>query len=201
MAHKDVDFTEVTSSLLVGADLSPDEDEAEWQLDRLVTKYGVTAIMDVREEVDDWDFVKQHYPEVAYCWNPADDHGGELPEAWWWKGLWFARASLAGGMGRRLYVHCHMGVNRSPSMAYAVLVDYYGMHHVDAYKLIREKRPDAFAIYSDQVLPLLDRQFGQRNKRALRNYMAQDHSHDDIVKVVGRKRKEEGRYAGIRSRY
>ena len=44
-------------------------------------------------------------------------------------------------------VHCHMGINRGPSMAYAMLLDA-GYDVVEALDMIRKARPIAGIIYA-----------------------------------------------------
>jgi predicted protein tyrosine phosphatase len=69
------------------------------------------------------------------------DRAEAVDHAWFDAGVAAARRLLAERDGR-LLVHCHMGVNRGPSMAYAVLLDA-GWDPVAAIEAIRRARPIA----------------------------------------------------------
>ena len=51
----------------------------------------------------------------------------------------------------RLLVHCHMGVNRGPSAAFAILLAL-GWDPFDALDAIRDARPIAYIAYAEDVL-------------------------------------------------
>ena len=61
-------------------------------------------------------------------------------------------------------VHCHMGVNRGPSMALAMLLDE-GWDVVDALNAIRDARPIAGVIYAKDAV----RAVGARKGRSERD--------------------------------
>ena len=65
--------------LLVGGDLSLDDDEAVAQLEELRSA-GVTHVVDVRVEADDSSFVAEHAPEVQYLHLATSNSaaGGDL---------------------------------------------------------------------------------------------------------------------------
>lgn len=46
--------------------------------------------------------------------------------------------------GKNVLVHCKAGVNRSPTVVIAYLVQYHDMSVQDATKLVREQRPAAY---------------------------------------------------------
>ena len=54
-------------------------------------------------------------------------------------------------LGGKAFVHCHMGVNRAPSMAYRMLLDS-GHDHIEALELIRDARPIAGIIYAPAAI-------------------------------------------------
>ena len=181
--------------LLVGGALSPAEMVARAQLDDLRAK-GVTDILDCRIEWSDEDLVADHAPSMRYHHLGVDDDGGRQPLEWWRTGLEIAHQVLA-EPDASLLVHCHMGVNRGPSMAFAVLVDVLDMEPVEAYRLIRTRRPQAYAIYAVDGLRAI-RTLGNRSIRsadipALREHMAQDHTDADIIATIGRIRRAEAR--------
>jgi hypothetical protein len=53
--------------------------------------------------------------------------------------------------GKKVFVHCHMGINRGPSTAFAILLDQ-GMAPEQAFDLIRAKRPIAAVYYAEDAL-------------------------------------------------
>ncbi len=120
------------------------EQLAEWQA------AGITDILDVREEWSDADLVADHAPEVTYHWLGTNDDGRGQAAEWYAQGVAIARRVLA-HPDRRLLVHCHMGVNRGPSMAYAILLGL-GEDHIAAMEQIRAARPIAATIYAPDAL-------------------------------------------------
>ena len=110
----------VTDHLLVGGDLDArDNDLAERQLAELV-EIGVTHVVDVRLEWDDFDFVAQRASDIAYLHHGMDDAGQRVPGEWFDEGVgWIVAALEEGGT---VLAHCHMGINRGPSLGYAVLL-------------------------------------------------------------------------------
>lgn len=138
----------VTPDLLVGGDLSAAPSVARLQLDELVA-LDVTHVFDARVEWSDEDAVRRHAPHVAYHHVGIDDRGQAVPHAWFDDVV--ARALAALDAGGRLLVHCHMGVNRGPSLAVAVLLGI-GWDVVDAMDAVRRARPIAAMAYAEQAL-------------------------------------------------
>jgi predicted protein tyrosine phosphatase len=52
---------------------------------------------------------------------------------------------------RRIVVHCHMGVNRGPSMGFAILLAL-GWDPIEALDAIRAARPIARVLYADDAI-------------------------------------------------
>lgn len=78
-----------------------------------------------------------------------DDAGQQVPDAWFDAGVdWVVDALDDGGT---VLTHCHMGINRGPSLGFAVLLAQ-GVDAVDALDLIRAARPVAFVAYADDAL-------------------------------------------------
>ncbi|GAB3089171.1 protein-tyrosine phosphatase family protein [Nocardioides zeae] len=142
------DADTVTDFLLVGGDLATDEVRALAQADEL-TAAGVTHVLDARAEAADGD-VWEAFPGVTYHWDGIEDAGQPVGRAWFDAVATFARTALA-APGARLLTHCHLGVNRGPSAAYAVLLDR-GWDPVDALDAIRGARPVAAVAYADDAL-------------------------------------------------
>ena len=65
------------------------------------------------------------------------DHAAPRPEALEAAALEACRAMRA---GETVYIHCHAGIERGPTVAIAALVAS-GWPLADAYRLVREKRP------------------------------------------------------------
>lgn len=139
----------ITDDLATGGDLSWNFDVAVRQLDEMVDA-GVTHIIDMRQEWDDAAFISQLHPDVAYLHNPTDDaEGHTIPQAVFDRGVQFARQAFA--EGGKVLAHCHMGINRGPSMALAILLDQ-GMDAIEAFDLLKAKRDICAIAYADNAL-------------------------------------------------
>ena len=82
---------------------------------------GITHIVDLRGEANDTDDVAQVTPHITNVWLGTHDAGGDHEVSWFDNGV----AAVAGALAApdaRVVAHCHMGVNRAPSMAYAALL-------------------------------------------------------------------------------
>jgi protein-tyrosine phosphatase len=140
---------EVTDGLFVGGDLPADDIAAAEHLADWLNA-GVTHILDVREEWSDEAFVAALDPDVGYTHLGTHDNGGEQHAAWFDAGTAAARHA-ADTPGAGLLVHCHMGINRGPTMAFAILLDR-GWDPVDALDAIRAARPIAAIGYAEDAL-------------------------------------------------
>lgn len=149
---------------------------------------GVTQIIDVRSEWDDQSLVAALQPQLNYCWAGADDDGGAQPDEWFNSGVDAALAALADPEAG-LMVHCHMGVNRGPSMGFAIMLAT-GWMPVDALKAIVAARPIAAVLYAENALSWWHRRnnvpealaMSQRN--AVRAWLA--HKQVDVSWVISR---------------
>ena len=178
------DLDLLTPGLAVGGDLHPNLVQAAGQV-RFLQSIGITDIIDCREEHSDEQLVAEVAPSIQYHYLPTDDHGGELHPRWWKQGVDIARD--AADRGGRVFVHCHMGVNRGPSLALAILIDR-GMDAVEAFRLLRARRPQAHAIYAPQYLTLLGKEI---EAFALEQEMSATYDDDDLVATIGRIRQAE----------
>jgi dual specificity phosphatase 3 len=111
---------------------------------------GVTDIIDVRNEWNDATYVAKLAPAVRYHHFGTDDLDNGQPAEWFAKGVSAALEALQDPQ-RRVMVHCHMGVNRGPSMAFAILLAL-GMAPVEALDAVRASRPIAGIIYAVDAL-------------------------------------------------
>ena len=139
----DLDFwwrhlSEVAPGLIVTGSFPSDPDEALTQL-QVWLKNGVTHVLDCRVESDDEDFLAEHAPDLVYHRVGVDDDGAPREDSWFFQGLAFA-SEAAKVEGGTLLVYCQMGVIRSPSMAYRILLDR-GIPFDEAFVQIAVSRP------------------------------------------------------------
>lgn len=135
--------------LAVGGDLSPNFRRARAQLDELVAA-GITHIADLRSEWTDESLVAEWAPQLHYLHHPVDDAGQVISPDWFAELADWVNAALADPSAKVL-VHCHMGVNRAPSAALAVLLSQ-GVELRPALDAIREARPVAVIDYARDAL-------------------------------------------------
>jgi protein-tyrosine phosphatase len=145
-------FDRLTPRILTGGDLPTyagarvaREALQEW-LDA-----GVTHVVDCRMEWTDEEFVAEHAPRVHYFWNGEDDAGQAMPSGWFDRGVGFAREALDTDPRAQVLLHCHAGINRGPSMAYALLLDL-GHDPIEAIERIVTARPVAAVGYAADAL-------------------------------------------------
>lgn len=131
----------ITDNLATGGDLSYDPLVAAEQAQDIIDQ-EVQLIIDVRAESNDegfWDDCG-----ITYLHLPTDDRQGHhIAAELFEKAVVEARHCL--DAGEKVLIHCHMGINRGPSVAYAVLLDL-DYDPIKAFDLIRAKR-DCAAIY------------------------------------------------------
>lgn len=126
-----MDFNFVTDRIAVGAAISSKAD-----LDELVSQ-GITHILDMRAEFDDSTL---NDPAVTVLWLPQVDDGTMRPPGQYRRGVQFAYQALALPEAVKVYCHCAAGVNRGPTMCYALL-RAFGIKQPDAIQMIRTARP------------------------------------------------------------
>lgn len=186
----------VTDRLLVGGDLEIfDDDLAVAQLEELVA-VGVTDLVDVREEWDDSEWVLSLHPELRYHHLGVDDAGQVMADSWFDTGVATTLEAFAAHPDARVLVHCHMGVNRGPSLAYAVLLAQ-GYAPIEALDLIRQARPIAFVAYAEDALDWWLRRSGrsEAERATARARLAtwRERHHLDVTEVIRKVRREEDR--------
>jgi len=139
----------VTPQLLVGGDLdAQDRQLATRQLEELV-RAGVSHVIDARIEWSDEDLVAELAPGIAYLHHGMDDAGQKVPGAWFDVAVTWALEAV--DQGGTVLTHCHMGINRGPSLGFAVLLaqDWDMIEALDA---IRSARPIAWVAYAEDAL-------------------------------------------------
>ena len=151
-------YNDVNDWLLVGGDLSlasallgqTDEDTIAHLMGR-----GVTHVLDARIE---WEDSALWIAEGLYAENyahlPITDSWKHNPDEEWFCGVEdFVRNFLAERKdGEKIYVHCHMGVNRGPSAAMlALLTEEPTMTPWHAFLAVRAARSVAGLVYAEHV--------------------------------------------------
>ena len=139
----------VTEWLYLCGDLPSDQHLAREMLDEWVAE-GVTAIIDVREEWSDEALVAQRAPSIEYFHFGTHDNGGTQSAEWFAQGLHALHQALK-EREAKVVVHCHMGINRGPSMGFAFLLDQ-GWQPTEALEAIRSARPIAAVAYAKDAL-------------------------------------------------
>lgn len=138
-------FHWVTDDLATGGDLHWQVGHAEQQIEELV-EAGITHIIDMRMEWTDEVLVSECAPHIKYLHLRTNDaHGYRMPADVFDNGVAFARQAQA--EGGKVLAHCHMGINRGPSMAMAILLDR-GYQPREAFDLIRTQRDIAAIGYA-----------------------------------------------------
>lgn len=184
------DASWVTERLLVGGDLDLfDNDLARRQLLELTTA-GVTHIVDLRLECNDEEFVTERERGVAYRWLGIDDAGQVIPDEWFDQAVGYVMEAFE-DQHAVVLTHCHMGINRGPSLGYAVLLAQ-GWDCVEAIATLQAARPIAYAAYAEDALRWHHERQGvapeQRlaDRERLRRWR---HDHAvDLVRVVAERR-------------
>lgn len=143
------DLSLVAPRLWVGAAIdSLDERTARGQV-REIVQLGVDVVVDCRLGADDselWD----HAEDVEYHRHGIEDAGQPVSHDWFTHGVelvmdrWHVRR-------RGVYVHCEEGVNRAPSLVFAVLL-VSGLTPRQAVHRIVDARPVAGLRYGDAAL-------------------------------------------------
>lgn len=117
---------------------------------------GVTHVINCIDDHDDASVLASH-PTLAYLWNPTADDGHPKPVEWFAKGIAFAIPALAASPGvalsprPRVYAHCAGGINRGPSMTYAIMLAL-GFAYDLAEQLIRARRPQVLLAYKNDAV-------------------------------------------------
>jgi len=107
---------------------------------------GITDIVDVRDEWSDEDRVAAQAPSINYHWLGTHDDGGPQDLSWFASGVAAIRDVLR-EPDSRVVVHCHMGINRAPSLVFAALLSL-GREIEESLELIRSARPIAAILYA-----------------------------------------------------
>ena len=146
----------LTDQLWTGGGLPGRTDAAE-RVIGVWRSVGIRAVIDTRAEWSDEELVAAVAPEIAYI-NPGVVDGGQpMRDEWFATITEFSNQQLSNGVG--VLVHCHSGINRGPSAAFAVLLSV-GWDPVEAIELIRTRRPIATVSYAEGAIDWWHRSSG-----------------------------------------
>ena len=139
----------ITEDIVLCGDLHANFNKAKEQVEEWNAQ-GVTHILDCREEWNDEQIVKEHGHGIEYIWHGTHDAGGSQDARWYEEGWAHYERITEANPDAKVMVHCHMGINRAPSMAfYLMLREGYTPH--DALTLIRTGRPIAACYYAESA--------------------------------------------------
>lgn len=142
-------ISRVTAQLWIGGDLeSRDPALATAQITE-IRRLGIGGIVDCRIEWNDEDFVAGTAPEIEYLWLGINDAGQRIPDKWFDEGT--SHISDLIGRGETVLAHCHMGINRGPTMGLAAML-VLGWDPIDALDRIRRRRPIAYVGYAEDAV-------------------------------------------------
>ena len=88
---------------------------------------------------------------MNYLYLPVDDDGGSIPHSWYEQGTKWVIDSLEESANGKVVVHCHMGINRGPSLTFATML-VMGYDPVEAIDMIRTARSIANVGYAEDAL-------------------------------------------------
>jgi protein-tyrosine phosphatase len=141
-----VSFNFVTERIAVGGGISskPDVDE--------IVAAGITHVIDMRAEFDD-DTLNDN--RITILWLPQLDDGEMRPPGHYRKGIQFAFPALS-LRNTKIFPHCAAGLNRGPTMCYALL-RAFGFTQEEAVTKIRTVRPDVMFYLIPNYLDSVER--------------------------------------------
>lgn len=132
-------------------------------------------------------------PGIGYHWLGVDDAGQRMPDDWFEVGTSIVRDAIESG--GTVLTHCHMGINRGPSMGYAAMLTL-GWDPIEALDAIRAARPIAHVAYAEDALDWWLRRAGavEAAKDAARTRLTEWRfaNHLDVGAVIRRARMKEG---------
>ena len=141
--------SQLTDQLWIGGELARgNRPRATRQLNEL-THAGIDSIIDCRIEWDDIDWVTEAKAQIDYLSIGVEDAGFLMPDEWWVEGTTYALEQIS--EGHIVLSHCQEGINRGPSMGFAILIAQE-WDPVEALNLIRDRRPIARIAYAEQAM-------------------------------------------------
>lgn len=151
-------YDDVNDWLSVGGDLDLARDVTGQDFPTTIAQlqaHGVTHVLDLRSEWSDKpEWITAGLPDENYGHIPIVDQWGHIPNEDWFDAVegFVEKFWLNSNEGDRLYVHCHMGINRSPSAAMLALLTVDPLlSPMDAFMQVRAVRPVAGMVYAEAV--------------------------------------------------
>lgn len=136
-----MDVSKITERLWCGAQINDAADVAH------LKSMKITHIIDAQIERDDAPLLG---PDFSYLYDPiADDGQHPKPVEWFERAIMFALDAFT-HHGAVVMTHCAAGINRGPSLAYAIL-RAQGLHRETAELLLRSGRPQVGIAYRDDA--------------------------------------------------
>lgn len=140
-------ITRITDQLFTGGDRGRTS-MATWLAQ--LQNAGITHVIDCRPHGRaDQAYAQAHAPQIGYLLNGQPDNGQKMPDVWFDAGVDFALHAFRDPAAQVL-THCQLGINRGPSMAFAVLLAT-GMTPEQARSTIVGARPIARVRYADDA--------------------------------------------------
>ena len=147
--HANLHF--VTPQLAVGGDLSAEDEGLSRRQLAEICELGITHVVDTRLEWSDEQAMAEHATHVQYLHHGMDDAGQQVPHEWFEEAVSWVEAAYEQNPDAVVLTHCHMGINRGPSLGFAVLLAQ-GWDPVEAISAIRAARPQANVWYAADAL-------------------------------------------------
>ena len=177
----------VTPKLAVGGDLSSeDEGLSRLQLAE-ISELGITHVVDTRLEWSDEQAVAEHASHVQYLHHGMDDAGQQVPHEWFEEAVSWVEDAWRHEPDAVVLSHCHMGINRGPSLGFAILLSL-GWDPVTAIAAIRAARPQANVWYAADALDWHQARTGVDAETAAQQHEAlaewREQNQLDVVRMV-----------------
>ena len=184
----------VTPKLAIGGDLNSFDDTlASAQLDEII-RLGITHVLDVRLEWDDEAAFANRAPHVRYLHHGMDDAGQAVPYEWFEEAIGWVEEGWRTDPDAIVLAHCHMGINRGPSLGFAILLAL-GWDPVEAIAAVRAARPVANVWYAADALSWHQQRTGVDPETARAQHAAlaawREENPLDVVRVI-REQRERG---------
>ena len=177
----------VTPRLAIGGDLSSEDPGLSRLQLAEICELGITHVVDTRLEWSDQEAVAESAPHVRYLDHGMDDAGQQVPPEWFEEAVAWVEAAYEDDPDAVVLTHCHMGINRGPSLGFAVLLAQ-GWDPVEAIAAIRSARPQANVWYAADALAWhhartgVDEETAERQRVALAQWREQNQL--DVVRMV-----------------
>ncbi|MDP9466696.1 MAG: dual specificity protein phosphatase family protein [Actinomycetota bacterium] len=184
----------VTPRLAVGGDLSAEDPGLSRLQLAEICELGITHVVDTRMEWSDEQAVAENAQHVRYLHHGMDDAGQRVPPEWFEEAVAWVEAAYEEDSHAIVLTHCHMGINRGPSLGFAVLLAQ-GCDPVEAISAIRAARPQANVWYAADALDWhhartgVDAQTAAKQRAALEEWREQNQL--DVIRLVRERREAE----------